>query len=109
MRRLFIVLTAVFLGSTLLVSRAEDTNALKTDLGVFENQTGTVIIKGFGQIGSISVGAGVISVRCKESTDPRTGRKAQGLAVDITGGDQSRKERLWIMTRLIPCWMASTI
>jgi len=51
---------------------AQDTNSLKTDLGVFETQTGTVLIKGFSQIGTLTVGTDVVSVYAKESSDITT-------------------------------------
>ncbi len=94
MNKWHIFLAAAFC-SIALASPAQDTNALKTNLGLFEVQTGTVIVKGFGQIGSMSVGSSVISVRCKESTDASTGHKAQGLAIEIAGGALPR-ERIYV-------------
>jgi hypothetical protein len=69
--------------SLAFATRAQDTNALKTEIGIFESQTGVVIVKGFGQIGSVSTGAAVISVRCKESASAATGHKDYGIAVEI--------------------------
>lgn len=63
--------------------RAQDTNALKTEIGIFESQTGVVIIRGFGQVGSITTGSAVISVRAKESTSAATSHKDYGIAVVI--------------------------
>ena len=77
------------------VSRAQDTNAPKTEIEMFESQTGAIIVKGFGQTGSMSVGATVVSVRCKESVNVNSGRKAYGLEVDFTEGNQPR-ERLFV-------------
>lgn len=84
------IFVAVF-GLLAWTAHAQDTNLLKTELGVFEAQTGTVIVKGFGQIGSMSVGTVTISVRCKISTDANTGRNACGLAFEIASGDQFRE------------------
>jgi hypothetical protein len=95
MNKLHIISVAAAFCSLACVSPAQDTNALKTDIGVFEAQTGIVIIKGFGQIGSISAGTGVITVRTKESTDVSTGHKTYGLAIEIAGNNQSR-ERIFI-------------
>ena len=82
MRKFCAVLIAV--GCSLaFAARAQDTNALKTEIGLFESQTGVVIIKGFGQVGSVSTGAAVISVRCKESTSAATSHKDYGIAVVI--------------------------
>jgi hypothetical protein len=89
MNKLHVILAAAFC-SFALATLAQDTNALKTDIGVFESQTGTVIIKGFGQTGSITVGADVISVNCKASTNASTGFKAYGLAIGFSGNDQPR-------------------
>jgi hypothetical protein len=82
MRQLFVILIAV---GCLLASgaSAQDTNALKTEIGLFEAQTGVVIVKGFSQIGSVPTSEAVISVRCKESTSVATGRTDYGIAVEI--------------------------
>ncbi len=93
MNRLNVILAAAFC-SLALSAPGQDTNALKTDLGVFEAQTGTVIVKGFGQIGSMTVGTDVISVRCKASTDVTTGHKAYGLAIEIAATPQFRQRIL---------------
>ena len=89
MRKLFVVLIAA--GCLLAVAaRAQDTNALKTQIGIFESQTGVVIIKGFGQVGSVSTGGAVITVRCKESTSAATGHKDYGIAVVIEANQERR-------------------
>jgi hypothetical protein len=82
MRKFCVVLIAVGCSLAFAV-RAQDTNALKTQIGIFESQTGVVIVKGFGQIGSVSTSAAVISVRCKESSSAATGHKDYGIAVVI--------------------------
>jgi hypothetical protein len=74
---------------------AQDTNYLRTQIGVFENRTGVVIVKGFGQIGSVAVGAADISVRCKETTDISIGQKLYGLAVQISGNG-FQPERIYV-------------
>jgi hypothetical protein len=64
--------------------RAQDaTNVVKTEIENFEAQTGTVIVKGFGETGSLTTGAGVISVRCKESIDIGHGLKQYGIAIEL--------------------------
>ena len=82
MRRFFALLIAVIC-SLAFAAHAQDTNALKTEIGIFESQTGVVIIKGFGQIGSLATGGAVISVRCKESSSAASGRKDYGIALVI--------------------------
>ena len=88
--KLSILLLAAALGAFAETALAEDTNALKTTLGVFETQTGVVLIKAIGQVGEMSVGPNEISVRCKETTDASTGHKAYGLVVSIAGGPEPR-------------------
>jgi hypothetical protein len=89
MRRLFAVLITVIC-SLAFAAGAQDTNALKTQIGVFESQTGVVIIKGFGQVGSVATSDAVISVRCKESSSASTGHKDYGIAVVIEGNQWRR-------------------
>jgi hypothetical protein len=82
MRKIFtVIIVAVCMLA--FAARAQDTNALKTEIGLFESQTGVVIVKGFSQIGSITTGSAVISVRCKESSSDATGHKDYGIAVVI--------------------------
>jgi hypothetical protein len=71
--------------SLAFAARAQDTNALKTEIGLFESQTGVVVVKGFGQIGSVATGGAVISVRCKESSSIASGHKDFGIALVIEG------------------------
>src|SRR5882762_1878968 len=61
------------------IGRAHDTNPPLTRLEAFEAQTGTVIIKGTGQIGVLSANTATVSVRCRESIDFRTGRREYGV------------------------------
>jgi hypothetical protein len=55
-----------------------------TKLGFLETNLSTVIIKGTSEVGAITESAGVISVRCREITDLGSGRKEQGIAMEIT-------------------------
>jgi hypothetical protein len=81
MRKFFLVLTAS--AALAIGAQAQNTNALKTQIGIFEAQTGVVIIKGFGQVGSVATGGAVISVRAKETSSAATGHKDFGLALVI--------------------------
>jgi len=88
MRQLHFILVATCC-SLALASPAQDlTNAPKTEIENFEAQTGKVIIKGFGQTGSVTVDAGVISVRCKETADVATGIKEYGIAIKFDGNNR---------------------
>jgi hypothetical protein len=93
MKNIHIILTAAFC-SLVLSAQAQDTNSLKTNLGVFETQTGTVLIKGYSQTGMLTVGTDVITVYCKESADITTSHKADGLAIVISGNSSPRKRIL---------------
>lgn len=66
------------------------TNAPKTELEVFDSQTGIVIVKGFGQANSVTTGEGTISVRCKESVDITTGHKQYGIEVELIQNNQPK-------------------
>ena len=90
-----LILFLAALGSLTFAAAAQDTNYLRTEIGVFENRTGSVIIKGFGQIGSVAAGGADISVRCKETTDLSIGRKLYGLAIQISG-NSIPAERLYV-------------
>jgi len=83
MRKICLVLIAT---SSLLVcaSRAQNTNIPLTELENFEAPTGMVIVKGAGQIGSLTVGAVGITVFSKESLNVSTGQKAYGAAIETT-------------------------
>lgn len=91
-------LTRFLLAAVLLAltgtAPAQDTNALKTTLGVFEAQTGIILIRGSGFIGSFAAGPAEISVMIKETTDVDTGGKAYGLALEITGNQMLREKIL---------------
>ena len=100
MKKLYIILLATFCSlalSTLAqnIVLIQDTNALKTALGVFDAQTGTLIVKGYSLIGSLYAGADVITVRCKESTEVNTGHKADGVAIELVENSQ-RLERILV-------------
>lgn len=69
--------------------QAQDTNALNTRIGQFENRTGVVIVKGYGQVGSIPVEGGELLVRCKETSDSN-GQKMRGLLVEYDTGESGR-------------------
>ena len=93
MMRNFCVVLIAAACSLAFAARAQDTNALKTEIGLFESQTGVVIVKGFGQVGSVATGDAVISVRCKETTSAATGHKDYGIAVVIEA-NQSREHTI---------------
>jgi hypothetical protein len=83
MRKFYFILIAICC-SLAFASHAQDaTNAPKTEIENFELKPDTVIVKGLGEIGSVTTSAGVISVRCKESIDETSGLKEYGVGVAL--------------------------
>jgi len=81
-------------GLCTLAARAQVTNVPPTELEVFEAQTGTVIVKGAGQVGSLDVDAVNIGVISKESLDVTSGRKQYGMAVEVVASSQRAWKRV---------------
>ena len=86
-----------FLGVLLVVAgclvwdrtaQAQETNVPPTRIEAFEVQTGVILLKAVGHVGEISAKGSIISVRYKETTDARTGRKEHGMAIAVKEGDQ---------------------
>ncbi len=56
----------------------------KTKIEAFDAQQGTVVIRGFSNIGELKgVYGGVVSVESRELTHAATGRKEFGIAIDV--------------------------
>jgi hypothetical protein len=87
MPKFYLCLIAIFCSLAFATRAQNATNAPATEIENFELQTGAVIVKGYGQIGSLATSAGVISVRCKESANTITGLKEYGIAVGLTSND----------------------
>ena len=64
-------------------ARAQVTNVTFTELETFETRPGTVIVKGAGQVGSMTIGAVNVAVIYKESMDATTSHKEYGVAVEF--------------------------
>lgn len=88
MRKIFFTLAAVLFTCAV---HAQETNVLKTDIENFEARTNTVIVKGFGQVGSVSAGGGTISIRSKESADFNNGGKVYGIALELAVQNSPRQ------------------
>jgi hypothetical protein len=63
------------------LAAAQDTNWVRTQIGLFEARTNVVILKAYGQIGSIALGQGQLSLRYKRTSDLNTGEKVYGLSI----------------------------
>lgn len=83
MRSIPFILIALCSALALQAGAQVSTNAPATVIESFEQQTDILIVKGFGDIGSVSTEGGVVSVRCKESDNPLTNSKLYGIAVGI--------------------------
>ncbi len=100
MRRSILIFLTV-LGYSFLrnSSYAQVTNpcpvAPPTKLESFDTNIATVVIKATTEIGSLSVNAGLVTVRCREITDAGSGHKEQGIALEIAQTGQP-KDRLLI-------------
>ena len=66
---------------------AVSTNAPKTHLESFARQTGIVLIRGVGEIGSVNVERGVVTVTGVEYVAPKTGDRARGLNIRVKTGE----------------------
>ena len=93
MHKLFVGLLAAA-GLFACAARAQVTNVPPTELETFEAQTGKVIVKGAGQIGSLAVDPLNIVVIGKESLDASTGSKQYGMAVEVFANDQQVWKRV---------------
>jgi hypothetical protein len=65
-----------------------------TKLESFDTNISVVILKATTEVGSISSDAGDVAVKSKEITDTSTGRKEQGIAVEITPRGQAKETLL---------------
>ena len=89
MRLLTIILLVI--GGAELNARAQDTNVvtLYTKLEAFEAQTERIIVKAWGQIGTVSAPNASITVSCREATDVASGAKEFGVVIGIKNANQS--------------------
>src|SRR6267378_7589870 len=60
----------------------------KTKLEAFAAKTGTVLIKGIEDIGSV----GGVTVGCREFTDANTGRKEYGITIEVRESGRFERE-----------------
>ena len=82
---------------------AQVTNVTFTELETFEAQTGKVIVKGAGQIGSLTVDALDITVISRESLDAGTGHKEHGMAIEVVANNQQVWKKVVTTTKWIHC------
>jgi hypothetical protein len=61
-----------------------------TKLEMLETNLSTIILKATSEIGSLSVGSALVSVRCREIRDIGSGRKEQGIVVALAETGQNK-------------------
>lgn len=83
MRSIPFILAALCGALTLPAGAQVSTNAPATEIENFELQTDVVMVKGFGNVGSLSTEGGVVSVRDKESNNLASNSKLYGIAVGL--------------------------
>ena len=86
MRKLLSILSTMFVYSAVSYSSLAQVAVPtlpppSTKLESFNTNTSIVILKGNADIGSVSIGSIVVSVRCREITDIASGHKEQGIVV----------------------------
>ncbi|HRJ89857.1 MAG TPA: hypothetical protein PLN05_14865 [Pyrinomonadaceae bacterium] len=64
------------------------TNDQKTELDLFQERLGTVIVKGFTKIGSMSGLGGTVEVTAFEFVDASNRNKVLGVAVEVTDNER---------------------
>jgi hypothetical protein len=88
---LLTVLGNLLLGNSVVAQVANNCPvAPTTKLESFDTNVSIVIIKATTEMGSLSFKNAVVTVRCREITDTSSGRKEQGVAMEITQKGQSR-------------------
>ena len=82
----FVLISALFIS----FAQAQVTNVTYTELETFQDQVGKVIVKGAGQIGSMTLGGVSVNVISKESIEVTAGSREYGLAVEISENNHYR-------------------
>jgi hypothetical protein len=68
----------------------------RTQLETFATQTGTAVVKGYSEIGSVR-GMGTVSVDCMELTNVSTGTRQMGITIDVKeSGRLERSDRSFV-------------
>jgi len=94
-----LVALAIGIGALLPFSlSAQETNVVfvapPTKLDAFATNVGTVIIRATTDIGTVSADTAALTIKCKEMTDPRAGRREYGIGIEIVTERGPRDTRL---------------
>jgi hypothetical protein len=99
---MIVLMKAVLLSCciSILFVQAQDANRSptpKTQLEAFSAKSGSVVIKGYSNGGSVEGFSGRVEITLMEFTDASLGKKQQGIVVEVTSsGSSSRKDRSYI-------------
>ena len=91
-------LTLLLCVASLSGLKAQETASVapKTKLQAFEAQSGSVIIKGYSEIGKVN-GTGSVSVDSREIVNAKTGQRLFGILIEVTeSGSVARRSRSYI-------------
>jgi hypothetical protein len=88
MRPTFLTLIALCIALPLVSHAQTATNAPATLIENFELQSDSIMVKGFGDIGSVATEGGAVSVRCKESNNVSANQKMYGISVALAVGQE---------------------
>jgi hypothetical protein len=86
MRPISIIFIALCATVPLVANAQFTTNTPPTLIENFEQQNDAILVKGFGDIGSVSTEGGAVSVRCKESNNVTANQKMYGISVSLAVG-----------------------
>jgi hypothetical protein len=86
MRPAFLALIALCIMLPIATRAQSSTNAPATQIENFELQPDTIIVKGFGEMGSVATEGGTVSVHVKESSSVAINQKMYGVSVTLAAG-----------------------
>lgn len=93
---LLLILFVAFAGMVAAQQPAPPSSPVQFDpltrLEAFDSQVGTVVIKNYTYIGSVSGLSGIAMITSYEFVDAQTGRKEYGIGVEIRENTRSEKE-----------------
>jgi hypothetical protein len=89
---LLAALTLLFLTPTFGQQPKPTPTDTPTKLETFQAKTGAVIVKGFTKIGTIRGVGGSVTIISMEFTDAQSGRKEQGIVIEVKESDRLARE-----------------
>lgn len=90
MKKTILTVIALSLSFTLQAQEKPDQKDAKTKMEAFEAKTGSVLIKGIQEMGTIN-GTGTVTISCREFMDATSGKREYGITVRVK--ESGRLER----------------